>query len=178
MAKIKFTYQDYLLMPEDKQYELMEGEFHMMPAPNWSYQTIVRNLSFILYDFVSRHQLGEVQFAPLDVILSDEDVVQPDILYLSKERFGIISEKGVQGAPDLVVEILSSGTKERDRGIKRKLYAKYGVKEYWIVDPSARTIEVLALCESGFQTVRVYPEGTRLSSPLISGLSIDLDEIF
>ena len=177
-TKIKFTYEDYLQLPEDKRYELMEGEFYMVPSPGWSHQTILKRLFRILDDYVTSHRLGEARFAPLDVVLSDEDVVQPDILFISKEHSHIITERNVQGAPDLLIEILSPSTAERDWGLKRKLYAKYGVKEYWIVDPENKSVEVMTLREKGFETARVYKMGDLLNSPLLKELFFNLEEIF
>ena len=177
-TRIRFTYEDYLQLPEDKRYELMEGEFYMVPSPGWSHQTILKKLFLILDDYVTSQRLGETRFAPLDVVLSEEDVVQPDILFISKERSYIITERNIQGAPDLVIEILSPGTAERDRGLKQKLYAKYGIGEYWMVDPEERSIEVMKLGEVGFETARVYKVGESLSSPLLRGLSVNLSEVF
>jgi len=177
-AKIKFTYQDYLCLPEDKRYEIIEGELTMVPSPSWSHQTISMKIFQALANYVATRNIGEVRYAPVDVILSEEDVLQPDILYIAKPRSGIIKEKGVYGAPDLIVEILSTASRERDRGIKRKIYAKYGVKEYWIVDPEARTIEVTSLGERGLETVQVYPEGSTLVSPLLKGFSLNIKNIF
>lgn len=175
-AAIKFTYQDYLLLPEEKRYELIEGELFMVPSPDVEHQELSRDLEQILWEFVKRNDLGTVFYAPLDVVLSEEDVVQPDILFVSKERSHIIKEKNIQGAPDLVIEILSPATSERDRILKRKLYAKYGVKEYWIVDPEEKSIEVSTLGKKGFKTIGIYK--TSLQSPLLKGLFIDLSEIF
>ena len=175
---VKFTYEDYLQLPEDKRYELMEGEFYMVPSPGWSHQTVLTKIFLALHHHVVSQRLGETRFAPLDVVLSQEDVVQPDILFVSQERFNVITEKNIQGAPDLVIEILSPGTAERDRGLKRKLYAKYGVREYWIVDPDERTVEVMKLGEAGFETASVYRKGEILTSPLLKGFRLNLEEIF
>jgi Uma2 family endonuclease len=177
-AKIKFTYKDYLQLPEEKRYELIEGEFFMVPSPSWSHQTISANLFRALDGYVRAYNLGEVRYAPLDVILSEENVLQPDILFISKERFSIITDKNVQGAPDLVIEILSSTTAERDRGLKQKLYAKFGVREYWLVDPDKETIEVLSLAEEGFENVGAYQRGDILESPLLKPIPFKVAEIF
>ncbi len=177
-ARIKFTYKDYLQLPEDKRYELIEGEFFMVPSPSWSHQTISTNLFRVLDGYVKSHKLGEVRYAPLDVVLSEENVLQPDILFISKERFNIITDKNVQGAPDLVIEILSSTTAEKDKGLKQKLYAKFGVREYWLVDPDKETIEVLTLAEEGFESIKAYQGGEILESPLLKGISLNVTEIF
>jgi Uma2 family endonuclease len=177
-ARIKFTYEDYLQLPEDKRYELIQGEFYMVPSPNVYHQTILQKIFLAVHDYIAKQRLGQLYLAPLDVVLSQEDVLQPDILFISKERSHIITEKNIQGAPDLVIEILSPATADRDRSLKRKLYAKFGIKEYWIVDPASKSVEVMSLGEKGFETVRLYKIGESLSSPLLKGLSLNLSEIF
>jgi len=177
-TEIKFTYQDYLQMPEDKRCELIEGEFHMVPSPMTYHQRVSRSLELLLWEFVRRNNLGEVFYAPYDVVLSDENVVQPDILFISRERSHIITEKNVQGAPDLVIEITSKASERWDREIKRKLYAKFGVEEYWIVDPDKKTVDVMTSGKSGFEVAKSYRAKDTLTSPLLKGLSIDLSEVF
>lgn len=178
-TKIKFTYEDYKSLPESetKRYELLEGELVMVPSPTFEHQSISGGLFVALWDFVEEHGLGVVVGAPLDVVLG-EDVVQPDILYVSKRRSRIITHEEIRGAPDLVVEILSPATAQRDRAYKKRLYARHGVKEYWIVDPDAKMIEVLSLGERGFESVGLYHANGTLSSPLLAGLKIALKEIF
>ena len=177
-ADIKFTYQDYLQLPEDRRCELIEGEFYMVPSPSTSHQTLVKKLFRAIDDHVVALGLGDVLFAPLDVVLSDENVLQPDILFISKERSHILTDKNVQGAPDLVIEILSPATAPRDREIKRKLYAKFGVREYWLVDPDKKTVDVMTSGKSGFEVAKSYRAKDTLTSPLLKGLSIDLSEVF
>lgn len=176
--KVKFTYQDYLHIPEDKRYELMEGEFFVVPSPNESHQRISAELEYVLQSYVKKQKTGFVYYAPFDVVLSDEDVVQPDIIYVSKERRNIITRNNIQGAPDLVVEILSPKIGYRDREIKRKLYGKYGVKEYWIVDPVKQAVEVLSLDVDGYRKIGTYNVNTPLTSSLLKDLSIDLKSVF
>ena len=122
--------------------------------------------------------MGKVYFAPFDVVLSDTDVVQPDIMFVSREREHIITHANIQGAPDLVVEILSPSTAERDRTVKRRLYAEHGVKEYWQVEPEAQTVTVLLLRDGIFEEVGSYGKGQSLSSPTLEGFIVSLDEIF
>ena len=178
-TKIKFTYEDYKSLPESetKRYELLEGELVMVPSPTFEHQDILSNLLVELWNFVEEHDLGVVVTAPLDVVLG-EDVVQPDILYVSKRRARIITHEEIRGAPDLVVEILAPPTAQRDRTYKKRLYARHGVREYWLVDPDEKTIEVLSLGERGFERVSLYHEDETLSSPLLPGLKIELKEIF
>ena len=128
--------------------------------------------------FVRPRRLGEVLAAPLDVVLSEHDVLQPDLIFISTGRSSIATEANIQGAPDLVMEILSPSTAGRDRILKRARYARYGVREYWIVDPESRTDEVLKAGESGLETVRVYPEGTVATSPILEGLRIEVSGMF
>ena len=176
-TRLKFTYKDYLLLPEGDRRELIEGDFYVVPAPSIWHQTIVANLGMVLREFAKRNRLGAVLWAPTDVVLSPESVVQPDILFISNERRGIITEDNVSGAPDLVVEILSPSTAERDRELKLTLYARYGVREYWIVDPEDSSVEVMVLEEAGVGSARRYTSGL-VESPLLPGLAVALDEVF
>lgn len=179
-TQIKLTYQDYINLPESEtdRYELLEGELVMVPSPHWSHQVILKRLFRLLDDYVMNNKLGEVCFAPLDVILSPEAVLQPDILFISKDRQDIIKEQGVQGAPDLVIEIASPTTKDRDRTLKKTLYARHRVKEYWIVDPEEKTVAVFTLGKKGFKSVEAYKESETLNSPLLKELEINLSKVF
>lgn len=175
----KFTYAEYRLLSEDQRYEVIEGELLMTPAPNVRHQRISRRLNHRLTTFVETGGYGEVLYAPTDVILSTENVVQPDLLFVSKERLTILDPDGaVNGAPDLVVEILSPSTASRDRIAKYRLYSKYGVREYWVVDPEARTVEVLVQGSGGLQNWRLFSEGSAVTSPLLPGISVPVAEIF
>ena len=176
---IKFTYQDYKNLPDSevKRYELLEGELVMTPSPTWQHQDISIKLTIRLEAYVAARGLGRVAYAPLDVILGD-DVVQPDILFISRERASIIQEEEIRGAPDLIIEILSSSTAQRDRTYKRTLYGRHGVREYWLVDPDAETIEVLTLGVKGYRQVGRYEKSETLNSPLLSDLEIPLDQVF
>ena len=176
---VKFTYQDYQHTPEDQRYELLDGELIMAPAPNLGHQQISVSLGARLYTFVQKQDLGKVFHAPCDVVLSNTDVVQPDLLFVSHERAHLLlGGANVLGAPDLVVEILSPSTAGRDRTLKRSLYAKHGVQEYWLVDPDARTVTVLWLDEGAFEVVGLYGEGQTLTSPTLAGFAAGLNEIF
>ncbi|NOZ55325.1 MAG: Uma2 family endonuclease [Calditrichaeota bacterium] len=140
----RLTLEDYRQLPDDgKRYEILEGELAVTPAPGTKHQRIVGNLFRLLTQFLSKGPAGEVFVAPLDVVLAPHTVVQPDLLFVSEARANIIREDGIYGAPDLVVEVLSPSTAERDRGVKRRLYLHYGVREVWLMDPEARTFEVV-----------------------------------
>ena len=177
-ARIKFTYEDYRSTPEDKRYELLDGELIMTAAPRRAHQRTDIKLATRLDTYVEAHDLGEVYSAPFDVVFSNTDVVQPDLLFVSKERLHIINDDNVRGAPDLVIEILSPSTAGRDRTIKRVLYAKHGVKEYWLVDTDARNITVMILGDNGFELANIYGEGQTLTSPTLEGFTLNLSEIF
>ena len=131
-----------------------------------------------MVQFASENNSGRVYHAPFDVVLSDTDVVQPDLLFISNERDHIITPENIQGAPDLVVEVLSPSTATRDRTFKRTLYARHGVKEYWMVDTSAKDITVLLLGDRGFEVMDVYGESEALTSPTLRGFRFNLDDIF
>jgi len=167
----KFTYEDYLYLPDDgKRYQIIEGEIYTTPAPIPYHQKILLRLAQLVRNFVEERDLGEVFLAPCDVILSDEDIVQPDIFFISKERLDIITQKNIQGVPDLIIEIVSHYNPKIDKILKKKLYERYGVREYWIVDPEGREIEVFVLEKGKFHSV--------FESHLFKGLKVDPKEIF
>lgn len=175
---LKFTYHEYQFLPEDKRYEIMEGELYVLPAPNESHQRISRNLEYALMQYLETNPIGELYHAPFDIILSNENVVQPDIIIILNQRKGIINPKNVKGAPDVVIEILSPSAPERDKDIKFKLYAKYGVKEYWIVDPYAQSIEIFKNSQTGFDLVKTFMPGVALTSTILPESAIDLTKVF
>ncbi len=178
--QIKFTYEDYKNLPESetKRYELLEGELVMVPSPTEPHQRVSGNMHLIIGQFVKERKLGNVYSAPFDVLLSNENVVQPDIMFISKERANIITEEDIKGAPDLVIEIVSPATSRRDRTLKHTLYARHGVKEYWIVDPKGKSVEVYSLEKAGFKLVKKYNSPQILRSPLLSSLEVPLKEVF
>ena len=138
-AKPKPTYEDYLNIPGDDRYELIDGELILVGSLNEAHQTTDASLGARMYFFVEDRDLGRVYHAPFDVLLTDPDgsvnVVQPDLIFVSKERERIITPANIQGAPDLLVEILSPSTRRLDTTAKLELYARHGVREYWIADP-------------------------------------------
>ncbi|MCH8309384.1 MAG: Uma2 family endonuclease [Chloroflexi bacterium] len=177
---IKLTVRDYMSIPDgdDRRFELIDGELILAPSPVPQHQMISRNLFRMLDDFVASQNLGELLYAPMDVVLSEHDVFQPDILFVSRNRLHIIGDRNIQGAPDLVIEILSPSTETRDRGVKLNQYLRYGVREYWIIDPQERTLEVLRAGNTEFETVRVYPEGATATSPVLEGIQVEVDRLF
>lgn len=178
LPKPNFSYADYLKLPDDQRYEVLEGELVMSPGPSMEHQGIVAVLTALLYAYQREHGAGRVFGAPFDVILSEHNVVQPDLLFVCRDRSSILKPGGVHGAPDLVVEILSPSNAERDLKIKRDLYGRYGVKEYWIVDPATQTVEILTQQGDGLDLWQRFEKGSSLRSPLLAGLVVDLDEVF
>jgi len=178
LEKKKYTYEDYIKTPEDKRHELIEGELLMTPAPMPRRQRISRKIVFMLEKFVTENNLGEVFYAPCDVYLDDENVVQPDILFIDRDRLSIIGEKNIQGAPDIVIEIISENSAYRDLVQKKKLYAKFGVKEYWIVIPEETMVDVYNLKRAGFELHATYTRDATLKSSILKGLTIEIKEIF
>jgi Uma2 family endonuclease len=176
--KKKFTYKDYLKTPEGERYELIEGDLIMTPSPATRHQRLSREIEYEMLKFVKLNNLGEVFDAPCDVYFDDETIVQPDILYISKDRLNIIGERNIQGAPDLVIEILSESSAYRDMVQKKKLYAKFGVREYWIVIPDEAQIEIYILKDNKFQPYKTCNREDTLESPLLEGFKLGLKTIF
>ena len=134
----RLTYEDYCLLSTDgKRHEIIDGEHFVTPSPLTLHQRVVMRLGYYLMAYLDAHPLGEVFAAPFDVVFSRFDIVEPDLLYISKDRSSIVTRKNVQGAPDLLVEVLSEGTAHIDRDTKLKLYSRFGVREYWVIDPDA-----------------------------------------
>lgn len=172
------TYEDYLNAPDDERWELLRGELIMLPGPNTAHQRITFRLARLLGDFVEQRDLGEVFIAPYDVLLSQTNVLQPDIVFVSREQQSIITEANIQGVPALVVEVISPSTAVRDLESKRDIYAESGVREYWLVESDTRTISVLSLDSKEYREVGQYSVSDTLSSPTLPGLVLDLESIF
>jgi Uma2 family endonuclease len=175
-VEVRYTYEDYLRLPDDgKIYQIIRGKLFRMPAPVPYHQIVSGNLYSIIRSYVRAENLGEVFYAPCDVVLSDVDIVQPDIIFISKERDYLIGDKNIRGAPDLVIEIISQRSEYLDRKVKVELYEEYGVKEYWLVDPDRKEVEVLTLTREGYKSMGVFNKS--FSSPLLK-LEVKLSEIF
>lgn len=175
---IRLTYADYLNAPGDERYELINGGLVVVGSPNIAHQTASMSLSLEVGGFVRERALGRIFHAPTDVILTDTDVVQPDLVFVSNDREHVVTAANIQGAPDLVVEILSPSTASLDRTTKRDLYAEHGVREYWITDPAAQTVAVMLLRDGRFHVVGEYGREDTLTSPTLEGLTLDLNKVF
>lgn len=162
----RWTYQDYLKLPDEERYEIINGELFMVLAPNLFHQDISRNLEYLMWNYVREKNLGVVYYAPVDIVLSKENVFQPDIVFVSRDNLGILKEKAIFGVPDLVVEIISPSSIYNDMNVKREIYEKFGVKEYWIVDPANKAIQIFTL-ESGKFKLHFFGYETGKASPKI-----------
>lgn len=173
------TARDYRKLPEGPPYyQLIEGDLEMSPAPNRSHQRILRNISFILFEFLQRKPIGEFYFAPIDVFLTDLNVYQPDLVFISKSRSSILTEEGLAGAPELVVEVLSPKTAKLDKGVKREIYARAGVEELWIADPALQEVQVYHLTQSAEKPAGVYKARQSFLSQLFPNYKISVAKIF
>lgn len=177
----KLTYEDFCTFPADgKRHELIDGEHFMSPAPNLKHQMIVGNLFAAFRDYLRAKPVGRVLLAPVDVVLSDFDVVEPDLVFVASDRLGILTEANIQGAPDLVVEVLSESTRRHDLVTKRRLYGRFGVREYWVIDPVVDTVLVFALAGSTLErrAELALEAGESLRSELLPGFELPLAAIF
>ena len=174
---VKRTYEDYCAIADDKRYELLNGDLMMVPAPNRKHQEVLGRLYIELVRFTQEHGPGKMYVAPFDVVLSDTDVVQPDLLFISRAREHRITDENVLGAPDLVIEILSPSTADRDVGYKHDLYGRHGVREYWIVDPMAETVAVHRQRDGKLELAGTCGRRDRLVTALLQGLELELDNI-
>lgn len=176
-ASRKLTYAYLESLPPDRhRHELIDGEELMTPSPRPNHQGAVGNLFALLKVHAETHRLGRVFVAPIDVVLSEHDVVVPDVLFVSAGRVGIVAEKNLQGAPDLVIEVLSPSTASWDRGAKLELYSRAGVRECWLVDPVEHTVEIRELGKP--RRTRIYKEGQSFESELLPGLVLEVDSAF
>ena len=178
-VRVVLTYRDYATLPNDgRRYEIHAGELSVTPAPKPKHQDILGALFVALRAYVVERGLGKVLLAPLDVILDDTSVVQPDIVYVATDRLGRISERGIEGAPTLAIEILSPSTRTIDRHTKMQLYARHGIPWYWLVDPDGRTVEIFAL-EAETYALRTRADADQpLRADLFPDLTIPLGSLW
>lgn len=173
-----WTYDEMVAeLPETNQpIELWDGELVMSPTPTPNHQTIVGSFYRTLDGFVRQKKSGRVFLSPLDIILSQHRVVQPDLFFISNENKNIVQDR-VRGVPDLAVEVISPGTWKRDRVEKKSLYEQVGVAEYWIVDPESHTIEVFALINGSYQLHGRGKDAETVQSKLLSGFGVSFNEL-
>ena len=173
-----FTYEDLLHTPDDgKRYEVLEGDLVVSPAPSWKHQRVVSAL-VRLFHRAEDAAVGVACTAPMDVVLSEHDVVEPDLLFIARERLGIVTDDNIQGPPDLVVEIISPNSRKRDVIIKRDIYERYGVRFYWLVDPEEETVRVFELQDGVYGEPGTLKAGQQLGCALFPGITQDVGQLF
>jgi len=179
---VKLTYDDFVQFPDDgKRHELIDGEHYVTPSPNTKHQDILGNLFGLIWTHLQSHPVGRAFLSPFDVVFSNFDVVEPDLLYISRERLdAVLTKAHVRGAPDLVVEIGSPSTRRRDETIKRHLYERFGVSEYWVIDPEVDAIKVFRQIGDRYERAAelAAEHDDVLRSPLLPGLELPLARIF
>lgn len=178
------TYQEFKKLEfaddDTSWYELINGKLVRKHSPTIGHQNVADNILIALKTFARKKQLGKAFSAPLDTVLDDGNSYHPDVLFVSKDRYHILDEKEevVIGAPDLVVEILSKGTAIYDRGIKKDIYEKYGVREYWLIDPKSKAVEIYSFENERFKLKQYAEETGTIKSAVLKGFKIELEKIF
>jgi Uma2 family endonuclease len=179
VAEDRLTYADYCQLPEDgHRYEIIDGELYNAPAPYVDHQDVVGNIWWILSNYCRKRRHGKLIVTPIDVVFSDNDIVQPDIVWISDENMSVLTKKNLQGPPDLAIEVLSQFTSRKDLVIKKKLYGKYKVKEYWAVDRADRRVYLFRLRGRGLREVAILTGRGSFTSALFPGLALRPSEFF
>lgn len=173
----KYTVKHFELLPESAPYQLIEGELIFMSSPSFDHQDVLGNLFFEIKAFLKEHQIGRVAIAPLDVCLDENNVVQPDLLFVSIRRTNIIERK-IMGAPDFIIEILSPGNANYDKKTKLSLYGRFLVTEYWIVHPEEQWIEVYHNKAGILWKQQTAKIGDKIISKAIEGFELDVSRVF
>jgi Uma2 family endonuclease len=176
----RLTYDDLDAIPQERggdRHELINGELVVTPSPMPPHQIVSRSIFRRLDQHVVANDLGEVYYAPIDIRFTPDNVLIPDIIFIARDRLHVMGSRAVDAAPDLVIEILSPGTRRRDLTTKRDLYARFGVREYWVVDLDKRAVEVLALVGAGYQPLPAREDGS-LQSRVLPDLHLTLEDVF
>ena len=175
----KLDFEQFRQLPDDgRRYELVRGEAHLTPSPATKHQIILARIHASLEGYISRTHLGRVLFAPLDVRLSTDTALQPDLIFVANAHAAIVQEDYIRGAPDLVVEILSPSTAAHDRATKLPLYAEAGLKELWMIDPQAKTVEMPKLQGNKYLVEAALAGSRALTSTYFPGWELPLQDLF
>lgn len=177
----KMTYEDYLLIPEDGlRHEIIDGEHVVSPSPSTRHQQIIMNFVRALDGFVYPRRLGKVFAAPLDVVLSGIDVVQPDVLFIGNARLHQMTRPNIQGAPELAIEVLSESNRRNDEILKKKRYELFGVEEYWIADPELESVKIYRRAGERFAAAEIISTetGGTIATPLLPGFELPIESVF
>ena len=173
-----FTYEDLLHTPDDgKRYEVLEGDLVVSPSPSWKHQRVSRKLNAVLA-IAEQAGRGYAVYAPMDVVFGEHDVVEPDLLFIAKGNERLITDNNIQGAPDLVVEVISEGSRNRDVITKRGIYERYGVRFYWLVDPEEETVRVFELKDGAYGEPVTLQADQQLGCSLFPGITQDVGQLF
>jgi Uma2 family endonuclease len=173
-----WTYADYLRLPDDRRFEIIRGELFEMAGPRPTHQDVAGTLYRLMGNWLDKNPVGKCYISPIDVVLTNDTVVQPDVIFIARKRLGIVTDRAVEGAPDLVVEVLSEKTRKRDFAVKRRLYAAHGVREYWIADPECERVEIFVLEKGELVKRAEATEGKVASLVVLPRLRIPLAKIF
>lgn len=173
----RWTYEEYYRLDDDQRYEIIDGQLLMAPAPDTWHQDWIGSLHILLVAHVRARQWGKVLLSPVDVILDAENTVQPDLVLIAQSNVKIVEKRGVFGAPDLLIEIVSPSSVRRDRYQKREIYARFGVKEYWIGDPANRSLEIHTLSAGAYQLHCCVEEKGVVTSPLLPELQFGVADL-
>ena len=181
-AATRMTYEEFMALPEEegKHYELIEGELVVNPGPNLRHQAIIGNFYFALRLYFEQHRGGKVFVAAVDVVLSMENVLEPDVIVVLVDRASRLQQKNVQGAPNIAIEVLSPGSRRRDEITKRRLYERFGVDEYWIADPETETVKIYRRAGDAFdRAIEISTDtGGTITTPLLPGFALDVHAAF
>lgn len=174
-----WTYSEFARLPGDQRYEVIRGELFGTRTPSPYHQLVLMEVASAVNGFVEDHVRGQALIGPIDVLFADGDFAEPDFVWVRRERLGIVSDRGIEGAPDLIVEVASPATADRDRGIKREMYAHYGVPHYWIVDHSQRAVEVYRMLQDPVNPAVIARESFQWQpEPGGAVLEVDVPELF
>ena len=178
-GKIVLTYDDYRKLPNDRnRYEILDGELSVTPAPGTKHQIALGNLYRLISIQVFANRIGRLLLAPTDLLLAATTVVQPDLIFIGNDRSQVVTERGVEGAPTLVIEILSPTTHRTDRETKAQLYAKYSVPHYWLIDPDQQVLEAYELSGDQYNLVTKAQDADLFTPPVFPGLSIQISDLW
>jgi Uma2 family endonuclease len=173
----RWTYEEYYQLDDDQRYEIIDGKLLMAPAPDTWHQDWIGELYALLRNHVKARKLGRLLLSPVDVVLDQQNTVQPDLVFVGNEKLHIIQRRAIFGTPDLLIELVSPSSGRRDRSEKKGLYAHFGVKEYWIGDPANKSMEIFVLMEGRYELHCAAEVKGKLNSIVLAGLEFDLAEI-
>lgn len=177
--RVRFRADDIWDCPDDgKRYEVIEGALYVSTAPDLDHQRPVVGLAGFIWTYLRRSRLGEVFVSPVGLILDEENGLQADVVYVSHQRAGILTRRGIRGVPDLEVEVLSPSTQGQDYGVKMRRYAAAGVPHYWIADPATHTLAAYELGQQGYQLTGTFGPDDTFRPPIFPGLEIPIGELW